>query len=226
MTEITSPTTTARFETRFPCPVCLVMMEKTRLQGSGPRGMLTLDHCERCGGVWFERGEVTELASRSPTELWAQIAPRTDRPRPPCHNCQTPLDRDAERCAVCGKSNEINCPVCDQKMGRRKIGDLTLDVCAHCRGVWFDHAELTAIWSASFRAAAESASDRPGAAGQAMAVGADVLMDAMIWSPGLVADGAVAAVHFGGAAAEVVGSAAESVFETILGFISALFDGS
>ena len=88
-----------RFETRLPCPVCLIMMDKAQVKGRG--GVLTLDHCMRCGGVWFERGEVQQLATRTPESLWAEIAPRADVPRPPCHNCQTPLDRDAEKCAVC-----------------------------------------------------------------------------------------------------------------------------
>ena len=39
----------ARFETRLPCPVCLIMMDKAQLQGRS--GVLTLDHCTRCGGV-------------------------------------------------------------------------------------------------------------------------------------------------------------------------------
>lgn len=210
-----------RFEARLPCPVCLVMMDKARVRGA--RGTLTLDHCTRCGGVWFEAGELGELASRTPAELWAQIAPRADTPRPPCHGCQALLDRAADACAVCGRRNDIACPMCDQTMARRTVGGLTLDVCNRCRGVWFDHAELGAIWTQSFRAAADAAR-RPGAAGEAMAIGGDVLLNAMIWSPGLVAEGAYAAAHLGGAAAEVVGSAAEGVFETILGFISSLFE--
>jgi hypothetical protein len=60
--------------------------------------------------------------------------------------------------------------------------------------------------------------------GEALAVGGDVLMDAMFWTPGLVIDGAVGAAHLGGAALEAAGGAAESVFDAILGFISALFD--
>ena len=35
----------------------------------------------------------------------------------------------------------------------------------------------------------EAAARRPGAAGEAMAIGGDVLLNAMIWTPGLVVDG-------------------------------------
>ena len=41
-------------ETKLPCPVCLIMMDKAQVKGRG--GVLTLDHCSRCGGVWFGRG--------------------------------------------------------------------------------------------------------------------------------------------------------------------------
>src|SRR5437016_85472 len=85
-----------RLETRLPCPVCLVMMDKAQVKGRS--GFLTLDHCQRCGGVWFERGEVQALASREPAALWAEVAPRADIPNPPCHSCRSPLDRDAETC--------------------------------------------------------------------------------------------------------------------------------
>ena len=208
-----------RFETRLPCPVCLIMMDKAQIQGRA--GVLTLDHCTRCGGVWFEKGEMQQLAARTPESLWAEIGPRADTPRPPCHNCQTPLDRDAEKCAACGRSNEIDCPSCDQKMSRVSRNGLVLDVCERCHGVWFDHKELAAVWRLSVEAAAARRSSR---GGEALAVGGDVLLNAMFWTPGLVIDGAVGVAHLGGAALDAAGGAAESVFDVILGFISALFD--
>jgi len=208
-----------RFETRLPCPVCLIMMDKAQIQGRA--GVLTLDHCNRCGGVWFEKGEMQQLAARTPESLWAEIAPRSDTPRPPCHNCQTPLDRDAEKCAACGHSNVINCPSCDREMSRVSRNGLVLDVCDKCHGVWFDHKELEAVWRLSLEVAAAR---RSGRGSEALAVGGDVLLNAMFWTPGLVIDGAVGAAHLGGAAIEAAGGAAEGVFEAILGFISSLFD--
>jgi Zn-finger nucleic acid-binding protein len=203
--------------------VCIgTTMEKARVKGGA--GALTLDHCARCGGVWFERGEVGQLANVTPAELWAQIAPLADPPRPPCHGCHAPLDRDAEKCAACGRRNDLSCPNCDQTLARRPHAGLVLDVCDRCHGVWFDNAELGAIWTQNFRKATEAAARRPGAGGEAMAIGGDVLLSAMIWTPGLVVDGAMGVAHLGGAAAEVVGGAAEGVFSTILEFIGGLFD--
>jgi len=210
----------ARFETRLPCPVCLVMMDKAQVRGRG--GVLTLDHCARCGGVWFERGEVQQLAARTPADLWAEVAPRVEAPRPPCHTCGAPLDRDAEKCAACGMRNEIDCPSCDQTMARRDVNGLVLDICERCHGVWFDNRELAAVWKLAVDA--QMARRRPSAAGDALAVGGDVLLNTMFWAPGLVIDGVAGAAELGGAAFEAVGGAAEGVFEAILGFISSLFE--
>ena len=209
-----------QFEIRYPCPVCQVMMDKAQVRGRA--GLLTLDHCNRCGGVWFERGEVQQLALRKPDDLWAEVAPRPDAPPPLCLQCQTPVNRDAEKCGACGRKNTINCPHCDDPMARREVNGLVLDICERCHGVWFDHKELEAVWTLSLHAAA--AARRSAGAGEALAVGGDVLLNAMFWTPGLVVHGAVGAAQVGGAAIEAAGGAAEGVFEAILGFISSLFE--
>lgn len=193
-------------------------MEKATLGGAA--GVLTLDHCPRCGGVWFGPGEVQQLAGRAPAELWARISPRRDAARPPCHGCGTPLDRDLPRCLACDLANDLACPTCDELMTRRAHQGLALDVCARCRGIWFDHHELAALWTLNLA----EASRRHGGGTEALAIGGDVLMSAMIWTPGLVLHGAAGAAQLGGAAVEVVGSAAEGVFGTILEIISSLFE--
>ena len=218
-------------------------MEKVTLGRGSAR--LTLDHCGRCGGVWFEKGEAQQLAQHSPSELFQRIPPRAAIPRPPCHGCGTPLDRDAVSCAVCALTNEISCPACYRTMERRQIAGLTLDVCASCHGVWFDHAELKSVWSLS---AAEFSRERTGglsaAAGQAAAIGGDVLLESLFWAPGLTVQAGAAAIegagHVVGAlgslsvegaaraamgAAEIIGGAAEGVFDMIMEIIGSLFDG-
>jgi Zn-finger nucleic acid-binding protein len=221
---------------RLPCPVCLgVQMEKARIE-AGAHGVLVLDHCSRCGGIWFERGEVAKLAAHQPDALWSRISRREEAFRAPCHDCHTPMDRSEERCPACGWDNRLLCPECQRKMERRSRDGLTLDVCTHCRGVWFDHAELTALWSANLAAAME----RKAANGMTMAAaGGDVLIDALIWTPELVVYGAYAAGHVASAAAqglvhapgavvgaaEVVGEAASGLFETIVEIISSIFEG-
>jgi Zn-finger nucleic acid-binding protein len=213
-------------------------MEKVQVQ-RGAQG-LVLDHCPRCGGVWFEKGEAQQLTRHSPSELWKHIPPRQAVPKPPCHGCYAPLDRDAERCDVCGTKNELACPICDTTMARGTHAGLTLDVCERCRGVWFDHAELKSLWSLTL---SSLAARRPSRGTQAAAVGGDILLQSLFWTPGLVINAGEAAVygvgHAAGAlgnlsvdgaadaamgAAEAVGGAAEGLFETIMGIIGSLFE--
>jgi Zn-finger nucleic acid-binding protein len=204
-------------ETRWPCPVCLgVTMEKGQV-GRGATAT-TVDYCTRCGGLWFDRGEVGQVARTRPAELRELVPERIERVRPPCHGCQTPLDRDAEKCPVCGRRNVLKCPVCDETMERRAHGGVVLDLCRRCHGVWFDNAELSAIYRLNLDAA------RRGRGADALSVGGDVLVSAMFWTPDLVVYGGMAAGHAVGAAAEVAGSAAEGVFSMIMEIIGSLFD--
>ena len=207
-------------ETRWPCPVCIaVAMQKVHVDGEG--GALTLDHCDRCGGLWFERGEVGRIAARPHDDLHRYVPARAVAPRPPCHGCGAPLDRDAARCPVCGTRNVLHCPQCDLAMERRERDGLVLDFCTKCHGVWFDHAEIAAIWRMNLAQAAERRGSRVGEAG---AVAGDVMVNAMFWTPDLVVMGGSAVVHGAGAAAEVVGEAAAGVFETLVEIISSLFE--
>lgn len=237
---ITQSAPRSPFEARLPCPVCLgVQMEK--LDIGDKRMSLTVDHCARCGGVWFEKGEAQQLARFSPSDLWKHIPPRKDAPKPPCHGCHAPLDRDADKCEACGTKNELHCPECDRVMERRKHSGLTLDVCAQCKGVWFDHAELRSVWSLAISQLNQR--QQPGRGMTAAAVGGDILLESLFWAPGIVLHGGAALAHGVGSAAgalsnvsidgaasaamgaaEAVGGAAEGVFEMIMGIISSIFD--
>ncbi|MBW3629152.1 MAG: zf-TFIIB domain-containing protein [Gemmatimonadetes bacterium] len=222
-------------ETRYPCPVCLgVTMDKTRV--GEPDGVM-LDHCARCGGAWFELGEVQLLRRAKPADLWARIAPRADVHRAQCHSCHTPMERTASTCPTCGQANVLDCPVCEQPMKVATHEGLRLDSCSTCKGIWFDHHELSAIWRMELSAAVDRHRGRTGA-GVADSDGGLVLLEALAWNPGLVFYGAHAAGHLAGAsvnalanapeaagaAVEAAGEAAVGVFELIMEIISGFFD--
>lgn len=219
MTEIVSIAPPRALEARLPCPVCALAMEKARLAGN--QRALTLDHCTRCGGVWFDRGEVTELAAHPPAELWAIVTQRQERVNPPCHKCGAPLGRDHAPCLACGHVNDLACPTCDERMSRRESGGLTLDVCPRCRGVWFDHHELAMIWQRNLD---QVVARRSVGESSALGAGVEVLGHAALWSPGLVVEGAAGLAHLGGAAINIVGEAAGAVFEAVVEIIASIFD--
>jgi hypothetical protein len=107
-----------------------------------------------------------------------------------------------------------------------------VDVCRACKGVWFDHHELSLIWNHELGSALER---RRRAAAPYRAT--DVLIDAVVFTPDLAIYGAQAAGHAVvgsveflsavpeviGSAAGAVGDAAASVFEIIVEIIGGIF---
>ena len=239
---------------RLACPVCLgVTMQKVSIARDQQRGAepLVLDHCTRCGGAWFEEGEVAQLARHRRATL--RVGTPAMPAAPPCHKCRTPLPRDAERCEACGRQNVLLCPVCSSRMDRAECAGRVLDACGRCRGVWFDHAELDHVWTISVRGATVRWKERHDVAPSSTIgnVGAG-LADGLLYSPELVFYGARAAGHVAaagvegaghlvagageaitsGAAAEaasaavdIAGDAAAGVFEVIAEIIGSIFDG-
>ena len=137
---------------RYPCPVCLgVQMAKLR---PDPSQSLELDHCERCGGVWFDAGEV-DLLRATKTRAVATTVKISDKAwRMQCHSCQASMSRADERCAACGWKAVLLCPVCQQALATVSRDGLRIDVCRRCRGAWFDNVELAEIWNRSVTAVA------------------------------------------------------------------------
>ena len=221
-------------ETRRPCPVCLgVMMEKARVATShGAASRLTLDHCGRCGGVWFDAGEVQDLRHFGSGDLARAVgsyplraahdAARDTRRTAPaarmaCRRCEALVGRDQRSCAACGWTVHLDCPTCDRPMETVAQHGVTLDVCRSCKGAWFDRTELAAIWELAStarlvtreRSAVRSPADRS-AAGDA----AWIMLDVLSYSPGL----AVAGVR-------IVGSAAAATGDTIGGVAAVAGEG-
>ena len=82
----------------------------------GPKGQFQLDVCPKCGGAWFDNGEIAKVSG----------------------------DKEIERMIVeyAGGPSSLACPHCGREMVTRPVGDITLDVCAKCKGVWVDAGEL------------------------------------------------------------------------------------
>lgn len=218
-------------ESRMPCPVCVgVHMVKESVPH---RENLTLDLCRRCGGIWFEQGELHRLRSGTPFDLNGSPhrGPHTGR----CHACLASVRRDDVSCAACGTPNRIDCPHCCRKARRITHNGLTLDVCTTCRGVWFDRHEIAAIWSVALAAVVDGQTAIPGRLSAAGSDIAGAAVEALVYSPdlgvvivegsvraaGSALDGLSAAPEAAGVVVEVAGV----VFETLASMVGAILDG-
>jgi Zn-finger nucleic acid-binding protein len=231
-------------ETRYPCPVCLgITMDKTPVgqtsvgqSPAGQGGTLLLDHCRRCGGVWFEAGEVQRLHGYRPEVLWEAIALRSEPFRMQCHGCHCFVERDATACPACGWRNVLDCPVCQRPMETATHRGVRLDACRSCKGVWFDHSELASVWLLAFATSLRNRQS-PSRVPDAAEDGTLVVLDALTYAPWLVVDGMRVAGHAAaisadalaqapqavGVVVEAAGDAAAGVFEAVLEILGGLF---
>lgn len=103
-------------EAPIDCPRCDKAMKAEYVQKLGPD--VRIDVCEKCGGSWYDRGELAQTIKDR------RIADR--------------LAEDPIR----GTMSSISCPRCGGRMRVRKEWDVEVDVCISCGGVWLDHGEL------------------------------------------------------------------------------------
>ena len=226
-----------RLETRYPCPICLaVKMEKVRIPVAAAAGTaradLVLDHCTRCGGVWFDAGEVQLLRGVDAEQLWRRIVKRDAVHAMTCHACRALLPRTEEACSACGWKVVLDCPICGKPMRTSEQNGMRLDWCTRDKGVWFDHDELTGIWKLEAGALAERR--RSGEIDVGDVVLLDVLLDPFVMYYGVSAAahagaavvqslGSAGAAEAVGGAAGAVGEVASSIFETIAEIIGGIF---
>ncbi|MBT9317064.1 zf-TFIIB domain-containing protein [Leptothoe spongobia] len=149
-------------EPRYNCPVCTGLpMQKLKITRQHQEVFLTLDCCNRCGGVWFDEGEVQKSQKIQSPKVRQHISQKPRRWMMHCHDCNTLMDRNLEHCDTCGWHNQIHCPVCTKALQRKHHKDLTLDICHSCQGVWFDQTELTSLWKQSLPEIKNSSKKQP-----------------------------------------------------------------
>ncbi|HET9066655.1 MAG TPA: zf-TFIIB domain-containing protein [Gemmatimonadales bacterium] len=229
---------------RLPCPVCLgVAMVELRV-GRDPG--VEIDLCRRCGGVWLERGKVQRLRSVGAASTTPRLVVREEPHIGQCHHCHAPLGRHEEHCGACGRGNLLDCPACERQMAAVIRQGLRLDHCRKCNGTWFDHDELSALWTPLFDSAlARREMTRGDAALAGAEMTSDVLFYSLFMGPDLFDAGAtvaggivtgagelitnapealIALPEVAGGIIEAVGEAAGDVFEAIAEIIGGLFN--
>lgn len=220
-----------RARRKLECPVCLgAALEPLRPIATSP---LELDYCGRCGGVWFDAGEVPAMRGIKPDALMTAVTLRPDAFRMKCHECHASFDRNRPECPACGWKNQLSCPACRTTLSAIEHEGLRLDACPRCRGVWFDNVELAAIWNGKVAALAKRK-------GQQVTPGVDsdhFLLASVLWMPDpfftgyIVASGVDAVGHAAGALAPAAGAIVEntgelagSVFDAIGSVIASVLE--
>lgn len=87
---------------------------------------LEIDSCSRCRGLWFDGNELSALFPS--TALVRRVINEPSMPAPDVELSGTRI-----------------CPRCDVQMRSARAGDVTLDLCSHCKGIWFDQGEVQRI---------------------------------------------------------------------------------
>ncbi|MFU8804998.1 MAG: zf-TFIIB domain-containing protein, partial [Bradymonadaceae bacterium] len=121
------------------CPHCRSPLDQRQSHG------VEVDLCGQCGGLWLDEGEFDALiaqrfAGKSLEDTLDQTAAFPER----CRFCN--LDQSGrESCQNCGLELGINCPVDHSSMYIVSFGDIELDRCGECRGIWIDGFEREAL---------------------------------------------------------------------------------
>ena len=103
------------------CPVCkrdMIGVEHHQIE---------LDYCNRCGGAWFDSGELELLLNSANPET----------------NILS-LKRILESAEAVTAEKKRKCPRCNRKMKKVNIGhpNILIDACSSGEGLWFDGGEI------------------------------------------------------------------------------------
>jgi Zn-finger nucleic acid-binding protein len=108
--------------TNICCVKCNSILDKATFQG------LEVDLCPKCGGLWLDRGEIARAAKLPAEELAHLRSLLTGQPGPP------PIPTESV----------APCPVCPGSLAEVMLGDVHVDYCNKCQGIFLDRGELEA----------------------------------------------------------------------------------
>src|SRR5689334_4834511 len=106
--------------TNLTCVKCTSVLDRATFEG------LEVDLCPRCGGLWLDRGEITRAARLPDGELsrLRELLEQSDGPPP------LPTD------------DKVPCPACDGTLTEVLLGNVHVDYCSSCHGIFLDRGEL------------------------------------------------------------------------------------
>ncbi len=107
------------------CPRCkntLIILELENIE---------TDYCNKCGGIWFDAGELELLSNNIKT----------------VENLLKYFTKDATI-----KEKSIRCPICNKRMDKvyvDKDKKIIIDECPDGHGLWFDNGEILNLINAN-----------------------------------------------------------------------------
>jgi Zn-finger nucleic acid-binding protein len=101
------------------CVKCTSILDKSMV------GDVEVDLCPSCGGLWLDSGELEKIGHGSPEDVakLKNALVGAEAPEPPS-DTTTP------------------CVACDGKLKEMKLGDVTIEFCGNCNGIFLDKGEL------------------------------------------------------------------------------------
>jgi Zn-finger nucleic acid-binding protein len=116
------------------CPHCNVKLHAFYVEGADGKELLEVDGCRKCGGVWFDRGELERIVAH-PLELQWQEGKSYRL----CARCRNPM-----------------------KPWKSKKQGVAVEQCDSCRGIFLDAKELEQLGAADAERAAKESLAPPG----------------------------------------------------------------
>jgi len=197
------------------CPVCHVSLKQITV-----KRRLQLDFCLTCRGVWFDKDELSQtqhVQGKLPEKFMG--FPDLTRDKIICQSCGAHNDRSRSTCERCGAALEFLCPVCRVQMEEVPIGEVQIDRCQSCQGVWLDGGELTLLFEEYKRKKQQELQHARNTGGEIagdLATWAAIdALDLLIWRPDIAyrAGGAVtdAVTELPGAVVDGAGAVIEGI---------------
>lgn len=203
------------------CPVCRIPLNPISI-----KQRIQVDFCLSCRGLWFDKDELSQVHQHGdlPDKLLTDVV-TGKRDSIICESCGAQNDRSARQCSRCGMMLKFLCPACRQQMEEVALGNVLVDRCHFCQGVWLDGGELALLFEEfkqRKKAEAERVRREGGDMTSELATWAAIdALDLLIWRPDL----AYRAGAGLGEAGRAIGDAVADVPGAVVHGLEAAIDG-
>ncbi|MEW6280240.1 MAG: zf-TFIIB domain-containing protein [Candidatus Eremiobacterota bacterium] len=112
---------------KIACPACRkIALRPFQDPGTG----LEIDACPECQGLWFDGGELRQFFQSKALQTRFFLEDHVE-----------PLQTVGYTISTRARA----CPRCRTGMKENLVGDINVDRCEKCNGIWLDHGELKRI---------------------------------------------------------------------------------